>query len=158
MTTPWQQIGGGALGGLGFVGLVETVFDIRRVFAARHWAVGDGRVVQSRVQVIDAGQDEEADKLRFRYVFTVGAQAYEGTRIRAGQELDLTIVGSGWSTARCDARRYPPGTAVRVLYDPRNPKRCCLEAGGWPGILAKLVFCLALVGVGIHLAGGFFRG
>lgn len=143
-----HMLGGIALCGVGAAGVVETILDIRRWREAPGWPVADGRVLASHVDEQHAGQDDYTEKLRFEYEFHVDGQRFTGRRVRAGQELDLTIgggPGSAWSTARTDAARYPPGSSVCVRYDPRNPKRCCLLTGGLPGICAKLAFCIGLL-------------
>lgn len=148
-------IGGTLLSGLGLAGLVESVFDIRRLLAARHWPVAEGRVVHSRVHGHGQYHDDYTERLKLKYEFTVEGRTYTGQRVRAGQELDLTLghcPGKAWSTARSDADRFPPGTEVSVLYDPANPKRCCLQEGGWGGIVLKVALCVGLlVGGGLMI-------
>lgn len=149
-------IGGTLLSGLGLAGLVESVSDTRRLLAARHWPVAEGRVVYSRVHEEGRWHDDYTERLKLEYEFTVDGRTYTGHRVRAGQELDLTLghgPGKAWSTSRSDADLYPPGTEVSVLYDPRNPKRCCLQEGGWAGIVLKVAFCVGLlVGGGLMIA------
>ena len=151
----WYPLLGFALICVGTYGIVEAFFDYRRCVESPSWPIAEGRIISSFVAGRDAGQEEYTEHLRFRYEFEVEGRRYVGKRIRAGQELDLTIgtrPASAWSTARANARRYPPGTPVSVRYDPRNPKRCCLETGGMPGIVAKVAFCIGLIAVGIALA------
>lgn len=143
-----HMVGGIALCGVGAAGIVDTILDLRRWRATPGWPTADGRVLSSHVEAQHPGQDDYTEKLRFEYEFHVDGLRYTGRRIRAGQELDLTVGGGpgyAWSTARGDAGRYPPGSPVYVRYDPRNPKRCCLRTGGLPGILAKLAFCIGLL-------------
>lgn len=153
-------LGGIALCGLGMAGIIETVFDLRRWRVTPSWPIAEGRVVYSCVDGQGVGQDDYTEKLKFKYEFSVDGRIYTGDRIRAGQELDLTISGSpgsAWSTARRDASRYPHGSRVLVRYDPRNPKRCCLQLGGLPGIFVKETFVVGLCIVGsvlIHKALG----
>jgi hypothetical protein len=146
-------IGAVVLGLLGFAGLVEALFDIRRCLAARHWESTMGQIHYSRVVEEGVGQDDYSERHCFKYEFKVDGNTYNGKRIHAGQELDLTIGGSdqAWSTARRDADHYTAGTRVRVYYDPRNPRRCCLQTGGWAGIVAKVLFCAGLMYVGLRL-------
>lgn len=151
MTTV-NLFGGIALCDFGAAGLIETVFDLRRWRAARDWPVAEGRVVYSQLEEQGAWQGEYTEKLKFGYEFTVDGHTHTGHRIRAGQELDLTVgtgPDSAWSSARTDANRYPSGAHVLVRYDPHNPDKCCLQQGGLSGILFKMGVCTALL-----LAGG----
>ncbi len=105
-------------------------------------------MVYSRVHEQNQWHDDYTERLKLKYEFIVDGKMYTGHRVRAGQELDLTIghrPGLAWSTSRSDAEKYPPGTEVFVLYDPRHPKRCCLQRGGLAGIVVKLVFCIGLL-------------
>ena len=143
-----HMLGGIALCGVGAAGMVETSLDLRRWYEAPGWPVADGRVLSCHVEEQGPGQDDYTEKLRFEYEFHVNGRRYTGRRVRAAQELDLTIgggPGSAWSTARCDADRYRPGSPVCVRYDPRDPNRCCLRTGGLAGVMAKLAFCLGLL-------------
>lgn len=144
------------LGGLSVAGLVESVFDVRRWLAAKHWPVVEGRMVYSRVHEQGRWHDDYTERLKLKYEFAVDGRTYTGHRVRAGQELDLTLghgPGRAWSTTRRDAETYAPGAEVLVLYDPRNPKRCCLQTGGFAGILVKLAFCIGLLIGGLVLIG-----
>jgi hypothetical protein len=87
----WYPLAGFALTCLGTVGLAEAFFDYRRWSAAPSWPIANGRIISSFVTGRDAGQEEYTEHLRFRYEFEVEGRRYEGKRIRAGQELDLTI-------------------------------------------------------------------
>ena len=157
--TTIHLIGGIALFCLGIAGIIETILDLRRWLAASGWPVAEGRVIYSHVEEQDEWHDEYTEKLKFKYEFNVDGQTYTGRRVRAGQELDLTLgmgPGSAWSTARHDAHNYPHGAHVLVRYDPRNPKRCCLQLGGLAGILVKLFFCVGLLVAGSVMLHRFF--
>ena len=147
-------VGGITLCCLGSAGIVESFFDLRRWRAAPEWPVTEGLVVSSRIKEHGAWHDDYTERLKLKYTFRVHGREYTGRRVRAGQELDLTIgsgPGSAWSSARPDARNYPIGSVVYVRYDPRNPKSCCLQPGGLAGILAKILVCAALIWGGVSL-------
>jgi len=150
-------LGGIALCGVGVAGLVGAWRDFRRWRAVARWPVADGLVVGSEVDQRDGCQDDYAESLKLTYVFTVNGRTFTGSRVRAGQDLHLTIghvPGTAWSGARTDAEAYPPGRRVDVRYEPRDPSNCCLQSGGMPGILFKSALCVGLAVVGIGLVRG----
>ena len=140
--------------GLGIAGIVESFLDLHRMRAAVSWPVAEGRIVRSAVKTRHAWQDDYTESLKLTYVFEIGGREYTGHRVKAGQGLDLIAgfnPGSAWSTARDNAQNYPAGSPVAVRYDPRNPRTCCLETGGLPGVIVKQVVCLVLVVAGAGL-------
>lgn len=58
------------------------------------------------------------------YMYRVGSQVYFGSRIKF-QEKRLY---SGMETAEF-GKKYAIGKSVKVLYNPDNPKQCCLVPG-----------------------------
>ena len=152
-----MPIGGFLCLGLGAAGMVEMVLDICRWAAARHWPVTRGFVVASDIEEEGRWLGPYTQSSRVRYTFEVGGHRYTGRRVCAGQEIELTLGGGGtdpdsaWSSAQSNVARYPLGTRADVYYDPANPKRCCLETGGLPGIVLKGLVCAGLLAIGALL-------
>jgi hypothetical protein len=151
----WFPMAGGiALVALGLLaGAWAIVGDLRRAVVARDWPGVDGLVTQSVVEAHGSG-DERSEKHVLCYRYEVQGVEYVGKRIKAGGELDLTIFGSAnhtWSTAQLRQTRYRPGRGVYVLYNPVNPKDCCLEPGGMGNALAEVIVSIALAVGGVYL-------
>lgn len=122
-----------ALATLGVAVLLHAVRDIARARSARHWPVARGQVICSFVNTTTDGENS-FDDLAFEYRYVVDDVPYIGERISAAESVPITF-RPGWSTARFSAGRYPAGTEVAVRYNPLNPSECCLEAGGFWGVL-----------------------
>jgi len=54
--------------------------------------------------------------------------------------------------AEAVVRRYPPGSAVPVAYDPAHPDVACLEPGVIGTCAPYFFIGLPLVGLGLYLA------
>ncbi len=147
------------VGGIGLIalglaaGAWAVLGDLRRALVSHHWPGVDGLVAQSVVEAKGWG-DDRTEKHLLCYRYEVRGMAYTGKRIKAGGEFDLTIFGGAghtWSTARLRQTRYPPGTGVYVLYNPADPRDCCLEPGGLANAVAEAVFSIALAVAGVYV-------
>ena len=92
---------------------------------AKHWPGVRGKITESIVV-----RDEKGKAIAFsiRYEFTVGDRM-EGSTPR--------LSGGGFWTDKQQAEfvaRYAPGQDVEVFYDPRNPRRNCLDRQDKSGI------------------------
>ncbi len=145
--------------GVGLIafGLVAAAWawysDVRRAIASRRWPGVDGQVSCSWVEDHGWG-DERTVKHKLVYHFQVDGVAFTGSRVKAGGNFDVSILGrpgQSWSSAALRQTRYRPGSPVFVLYDPENPNNCCLESGGLFCALAEVVVALALAAAGFWL-------
>jgi hypothetical protein len=90
------------------------------VVAARRWQSGRGVVSSSEL-----GFRDEDNVLRIRYEYVVERfpdQTFQGTTPRA--------CGGAFRSEedrRALVARFPAGSPVDVFYDPRNPRRSCLD-------------------------------
>lgn len=119
----------------------------RQLNEARFWLATPGRILEARI-LRDAGN--RRNHFRIRYEFTADERR-EGDSPR--------LCGHWFWSDRQQLRfaaRFQPGQIVDVYYDPRDPRRNCLDrddrsgvgalwvlAGGGP-LLASLVLWLAL--------------
>lgn len=84
-----------------------------------------------------------------RYEFSVAGRPFFGTR----QGLDDVGIIKYESVARQEAAALPPGSAVPVFYDPRDPTRSLLSPGVPISGVISSVFGLLLVASGAALVG-----
>lgn len=118
-------------------GLWCAVAALRRARAmaeARHWPGVRGRILES-VEYQDPGG--KATHFRIRYEFTVGDRIEGHTPRLSGDWF--------WSNdAQTDfVSRYVRDAPVEVFYDPRNPRRNCLDRDDRTGLTALGVIALA---------------
>ena len=151
----WFSLAGGiALTAFGTVAAAWAIVgDLRRARASRHWPGVWGVVTQSQVDACGSG-DEMHEKHRLCYRFEVDGTAYSGDRVRAGGNFDVTFPahpGRTWSTARIRQDFYPLGTRVHVLYDPANPRNCCLEPGGLACAVCEVLASTGLAVLGVWI-------
>ena len=95
---------------------------VRRRLAAR-WASTHGTILMTTIQVQRTGTARREVPV-VMYAYSVGHEAFQGSRIRADDELrTLAVAGH----ARNVLARYPVGASVLVYYDPTNPTLSALE-------------------------------
>jgi len=94
----------------------------RRHVAAR-WPSTHGTILMTTIQVQRTGTARREVPV-VMYAYRVGQQAFQGSRIRVGDELGALQVSGH---ARNVLDRYPVGATVLVYYDPTNPTQCALE-------------------------------
>ncbi len=90
---------------------------------ATTWPVTRGTILSSSIQVLRTGTSRREVPL-VRYSYQVGLQMYQGSRIRADDEVHDASSGG---RAREVLTRYPVGSSVQVFYDPADPARSALE-------------------------------
>ena len=113
---------------------ISALRKIRAIAAARHWPSALGKILESREYSDPAGK---ATHFVIRYEFVVGDRIEGNTPRLSGEWF--------WSN---DAQsefvvRYVAGEPVEVFYDPRDPKRNCLDRGDRSGITALWVIAIA---------------
>jgi hypothetical protein len=106
-------------------------------WSAQGWAVAHGVILESVVFVHEA---RKAEHFRIRYEFTV-LERIEGNTPRASGDFFYSD-----EAQRDFVNRYRSGQAVAVYYDPRNPKKNCIDRTDKSGVVAKgLMFLMTVV-------------
>jgi hypothetical protein len=101
-----------------------------------------GRVVETRIDVMNANTEDSSFVPRVRYTYQVGGADYENDVVRIG------LAGFGYpfeSQAAAHLARYPLGSEVSVFYQSDNPKHSVLEPGQVG--TARLTVAAALLGI-----------
>lgn len=134
--------------GLGAVVLAIAMRQASRGRDTRHWTRTLGRVVESRVDLLN-----EADEQRSRRWGFVIRYAYEARgRTHASEQVWIGSAGAGYDDeerARAWVDRFPAGRDVTVWFDPADPRQAVLVPGVPRGQIAVLFLAgIALVGVG----------
>jgi hypothetical protein len=91
--------------------------------AAQSWAQTNGIVLQSSVQTHRSGNSTSVVPVVV-YQYQVDGKTYQNQTIKAGDKYMAVRVS--WQ-ARSTVDKYPIGAAVKVYYDPANPKDSALE-------------------------------
>ena len=112
---------------LTMTGLLVVALRAARGASRRHTAAGwvstPGTILMTTIQVQRTGNARREVPV-VMYAYRVGQEAFQGSRIRVGDELGtLTVAGH----ARNVLARYPVGASVPVYYDPTNPTDSALE-------------------------------
>jgi len=90
-------------------------------WASRSWPAVQGTIVSS--QVI---RDDDQYRADVRFTYEIAGRPYKGDTVA----FTLRGLSSGSDSAAKEiVRRYPPGAAVRVTYDPSNSAKGVLEPG-----------------------------
>lgn len=101
-----------------------TIGSAVRQLAATHYGAAPGIIQSSEVTFHHDSDNGTTHGVAFRYTYTVNDKEYTGTRYRygAGSSSD-----GGWAHTAVAER--PPGKAVTVYYNPRNPHDSVLSTG-----------------------------
>jgi len=105
---------------------------VRQAFAMR-FSSTEGTIITSEVTEHD-GDDGTTYGVKVSYSYSVGDQDYMGDRYR------YATSSSSGSWARRVVNALPPGTKVRVYYDPANPQNSLLKPGIAGSDLFQLMF------------------
>lgn len=103
---------------------VRHMLLLRKAARTHHWPVADGKILHAEVRSGVGQIGTRVDDYlftRLEYQYRVGQQNYRGSRLRL---TEMSIVGAAQAV-----RRYQPGDAVLVRYDPENHTRAVLEPG-----------------------------
>lgn len=123
----------GALG-LFFVGFGLSEL-VRQELSILNWRSTQGTVVESQTVRLEQKEGRFGPRLtvRVRYRYTVDGREYESTRITTGEP----VLFYGFQDAAEFRKRFPPGSAVKVLYSPYSASDATLiaERGSGPWIL-----------------------
>ena len=109
----------------------------------RRGPTAPGRIVSSRVQG-PSGPDLDTWYLHVAYEYEVKGRRYSGTRIAPTHEAFTS-----WWSAMWRARKFEPGTHVRVYFDPAAPDRAILD----PRLSTSRAWVLLVGGLGFAVTG-----
>ncbi|MFT3828491.1 MAG: DUF3592 domain-containing protein [Opitutaceae bacterium] len=100
---------------------------------AQFWLGTSGRILESRIH---RDPQRNLTHLQIRYEFEVGERIVGNTPRLCGHWF--------WTDKqqRAFAARFQPGQTVEVYYDPRDPRRSCLDRADRSGIGALWVIAL----------------
>jgi hypothetical protein len=142
-------------GGFGTLLLLLVASAVREAVAMQRWPVAKGRVLSSKVEeyraVAGAGNfgSTRTRMTLYRpvvaYEYEAEGQHFRGDRIAQSPGMNRGIPNFAEETVR----RYPPGSAVDVRFNPRRPGESVLEPrvpAGWIVVLVIAVALLALAG------------
>ena len=93
---------------------------------AAHWPLTRGTVLSATVQVSHQGASRHESPLVL-YTYQVNGKAFQGHRVRVGDEFGRIRVSGAASSAAHTVARFPAGSCVEVYYDPANPANSALE-------------------------------
>jgi hypothetical protein len=100
--------------------VLANMLEVRRAAA---WVTTAGRIVKSATEASHhkfAGEETTVKTVPVvEYEFSVDGRTARGTRVSIGEDAA--------ADPEATLRRYPVGAAVRVYYDPANPRNCVLE-------------------------------
>ncbi len=147
---------GGGVGGLlfftlfwcGITGIFVGVLGnsvYRSLDAQRRYAATTGTVLASRVQEHSGKSTSYGFDIRYRYV--VNDQSLESQRYTFG----ALSSSDGYQHANALVNQYPPGSTIRVYYDPQKPSEAVIDRVLNPvmGFLFLFLQPFILVGLGM---------
>jgi len=115
-----------------------------QVKCSHSWSRTKGEVLESEVVRDVSGDVQGATRTfgaRLRYQYIVDGQKFECGTLCVGGELNT---GSRQRAQdRCD--QYPVGSQVDVYYNPKNPRKACLEQRGEGALILILIGAVFLV-------------
>lgn len=135
----------------------SMVFPVVHQFLSGKFPATEGVIRSGEVVEDNRGEDGSSYSVKLTYQYTVAGKEYSCDRYRYGTE-DSCCPDSPQSIVNT----YPPGSRVRVYYNPRNPADAVLS----PGVRAKELYAvtfmtpfnlamLGLWGLGVSM---LFRG
>jgi hypothetical protein len=151
---PWAIGGAFALFGLPLVGLALITFAKDRRIAK--WPRAPGTIISSRIASSShTSRDKDGYSRQYTsyspevsYSYAVGGTEYEGS---AFARVNVSTTTRAVVAACVD--RYPPGQAIRVLYDPTDPTTAYLEVRRSMGAAILLGFGGLLMAIGVLIVG-----
>ena len=127
------------IGGFGLAVLAIVVSSLREAAAMKRWPVAEGRVLSAKVekyrQSVSRGTGGARDRMTLYrpvllYEYEVAGKRFRGSRVAQSPGLDRGVP----EFAQKLVDRYPVGSAVTVLYNPKRPDESVLEPrvpGSW---------------------------
>jgi hypothetical protein len=100
------------------------IVELWRARASTSWPTVGGMVLDAEVVATPSDRPHHPDyEAAVRYRYVVEGRTYEATRVYFGP-MELNP-----ADAKSYVKRYSPGTAVTVHYNPAHPSQAVLQAG-----------------------------
>ena len=148
------KVGAGILIAAGLVMLINFGHQAIQANRSSSWPTVEGTVTASTIvqRTGRRGRKTEIPSITYRY--SVGGVEYLGTRLFFGSQYpESWTTGAKWTTDTKEyIGRYPPGTSLRVHYDPDDAATSVVEAGMKSAIVLPVVVSI------VSIAGGVFVG
>jgi hypothetical protein len=136
--------------GFGAVVLAIGLRQSSRGRDTRHWTRTVGRVVESRVDLLNEADEQRARRFGFIIRYTYDARGH----LHESEQVWIGSAGAGYADeegARAWVDRFPARRDVTVWFDPADPRQAVLV----PGVPRTQVAVLLLAGA-VLLGIGFF--
>jgi len=136
---------------LGTVLLVSFGYQAIQAVRSESWPTVEGMVTESTVVQSTGRRDRKTAVPTITYRYSVDGVEHVGTRLFFGSQYSESwTAGAKWTTSTNEyIARYPPGTLLRVHYDPEHAATSVVEAGLKPAIVLPVGFSMMVVGVGV---------
>lgn len=115
---------------------------LRKANGSLRWQSTSGQILSPRKRTVHyangarhGGGTYEAEVSDVNYSYTVDGTEYTGERISYG-------VGGAHGSSKKAHAKFPPGSTVKVYYNPSDPSEAVLEPGGQLGNLGCIVVAL----------------
>lgn len=125
-----------------------AALNIFRVKYSESWPSTKGIILNSEVSCMGSSTGNTTFRTMIRYRYAVGTEEFICSTLCIGGEL-VTSERQRVQD-RCD--KYPVGSEVEVYYNPKNPRKACLEKRSEMTLfLIALGGCLLVLGAGVYL-------
>jgi hypothetical protein len=117
------------------------------------WPTVEGVVIESTVVQATGRRNRKTDIPKITYRYSVDGIEHIATRLFFGSQYSESwTTGAKWTTDTKEyIARYPPGTLLRVHYDPADAATSVVEAGLKSAIALPVAFSMTVVGAGVVL-------
>ena len=120
-----------------------------RADTSKTWPRAPGTVIASALE--KSPDRRRRYRAALQYSYRVGGKEYHASRVfwggNEGREKQMASV----------VETYPPGSAVRVFYDPRNPAEAVLDPIQNTGSRQLVLYALAMITLGLFtVTGGIY--
>ena len=147
-------MGAGILIAAGLMMLINFGHQAIQANRSSSWPTVEGTVTASTVVQRTGRCGRKTDIPSITYRYSVAGVEHLGTRLFYGsQYLESWTPGAKWTTDTKEyIRRYPPGSSLRVHYDPDDAGTSVVEAGLKSAIVLPVVVSI------LSIAGGVIVG
>lgn len=135
---------------LGAVMVVKGLRQSSRARQTRSWTATTGRILESRVELLRAADEEGPARHAFviRYAYEARGRPQESDQVWIGSATASMSEDPG--SPRRWVERFPAGTEVQVWFDPADPRQAVLVRDVPPAqVTATVVVGAALVAIGL---------
>ena len=149
-----QKVAAAVFIAVGLVLLVGLGRQAIQAVRSTSWPTVEGVVTESKVVQRTGGRNRKADVPRITYRYSVNGIEHVGARLFYGSQFSQSWgpTGARWTFSAWEyMARYPPGTLLRVHYDPDEAATSVVEAGLKSAIVLPMAFSIVMCGGGIFL-------